>query len=248
VSEAELRARTADLDRSNAREVLAGHSLVFDGSDNFETRLLVCDAARSLSLPSVYAASVGQEGLVSVTIPGATPCLRCYLEALPPPGSGPTCDTAGIVPTLPPLVAAIGMTEALAVAVGQPPGRGVLSVTVWSGGFRSRRLFESASPSRRCPGCGEGRFPALEGEGETDTVKLCGRHSVQVARAARQRPDLEALERRLSRVGRVRRSAHLLSAEVEDVNLTVFFDGRCIVRGTADPARARSMYQKYVAG
>jgi hypothetical protein len=40
----------------------------------------------------------------------------------------------------------------------------------------------------------------------------------------------------------------LLSAEVEDVNLTVFFDGRCIVRGTADPARARSMYQKYVAG
>lgn len=244
----QARAIVADLDRGNAREILAGHALVFDGSDNFETRLLVSDAARSLGIPSVYAACVGQEGLVALTVPGATPCLRCYLETLPPPGTGPTCDTAGIVPTLPPLVAAIGMTEALSFAAGEPPARGVLALTVWNGGFRSRRLFEAAAPSRRCPACAEGRYPALEGEGQAEVVKLCGRQSVQVARASGDRPDLELLERRLARLGRVRRSPHLLSADVEDVNLTVFFDGRCIVRGTADPARARSVYQKYVSG
>lgn len=238
----------ADLDRNNARQLLAGHGLVFDASDNFETRLLVSDAARSLGIPSVYAACVGQEGLVALTIPGATPCLRCYLDTLPPPGSGPTCDTAGIVPTLPPLVAAIAMTEALAFAAGQTPARGILALSVWSGGFRSRRLFEAAAPSPRCPACREGRFPALEGEGEAEVVKLCGRHSVQVARASGDRPDLELLERRLSRIGPVRRSPHLVSADVEDVHLTVFFDGRCVVRGTADPVRARSVYQKYVTG
>jgi molybdopterin/thiamine biosynthesis adenylyltransferase len=238
----------ADLDRTNARDLLSGHSLVFDGSDNFETRLLVSDAARALGIPSVYAACVGEEGRVALTIPGRTPCLRCYLEALPPPASGPTCDTAGVVPTLPAIVASIGMTEALRFAAGQAPSPGVLLLSVWSGGFRSRRMFEAAAPSRSCPACGQGRYPSLEGSEESDTVKLCGRRSVQVARAAGERPDLAALERRLSRVGPVRRSEHLVSADVEDVHVTVFFDGRCIVRGTADEARARSIYRKYVSG
>ena len=108
------RAVVADLDASNALEILGGHDVIFDGSDNFETRLLVSDAARSLG-PAVdlYAACVGEEGRVAVLVPGKTPCLRCYLESLPPAGSGPTCDTVGVVPTLPPLVAALAMSEAL---------------------------------------------------------------------------------------------------------------------------------------
>ncbi|MEO8190536.1 MAG: ThiF family adenylyltransferase [Acidobacteriota bacterium] len=242
---AEVRAVVADLDHSNALEVLAGHDLIFDASDNFETRLLVSDAARSLVRTSVYAACVGDEGLVAVTVPGA-PCLRCYLESLPPAGSGPTCDTVGVVPTLPPTVAGIAMTEALRAIAGAEVSRGVLSLRVWEGAWRSRRLFGSAAPSALCPVCSDGRFPALEGEGASEVVKLCGRSAVQVAPAARERPDLGALERRLSRVGQVRRSEHLLSAEVEDVSLTVFADGRCVVRGTGDPLRARSLYERYI--
>lgn len=239
----------ADFDHRNAREILAGHSLVFDGSDNFETRLLVSDAARALALSSIYAACVGAEGRVAVSVPDKTPCLRCYLEVLPPAGSGPTCDTVGVVPTLPPLVAAIGMTEALRLAVGEPPTPGILSIQVWSDGFRSRRLFEGTRPSAGCPVCAEKRFPALEGEEASEVVKLCGRRSVQVApagRAGAPPPDFDTLEKRLARVGRVRRSDQLLSADVEDVSLTVFFDGRCVVRGTGDPLRARSLYERYI--
>jgi molybdopterin/thiamine biosynthesis adenylyltransferase len=238
--------RVLDLVASNAAEVLGGHALVFDGSDNFETRLLVSDAAQSLKLPSIYAACVGEEGLVAFSEPGRTACLRCYLEGLPPAGSGPTCDTVGVAPTLPPLVAALGMTEALRFATGQQPPGGVLSLHLWTGGFRSRRLFEKTPPSKACPVCSQRRFPALEGEGESEVVKLCGRHSVQVAPASRERPDFEALERRLSRLGRTRTSSQLLTAEVEDVVLTIFSDGRCVVRGTGDPRRARSIYDRYV--
>jgi molybdopterin/thiamine biosynthesis adenylyltransferase len=239
----------ADLDRRNARELLAGHDLVFDGSDNFETRLLVSDAAHSLGLPSLYAACVGEEGRVALLVPGVTPCLRCYLESLPPPGEGPTCDTIGVVPTLPPLTASIGMGEVIRFAVGQKPAPGLLALTVWEGGFRARRIFESASPSAACPACTPpGRFPALEGEGAADTIKLCGRQSVQITPAGRLRPDFEALEIRLSRLGRVRRSPQLLNADLENVSLTVFRDGRCVVRGTADPARARSLYDRYIGG
>jgi len=238
--------RVVDLDHRNARELLAGHDLVFDGSDNFETRLLVSDAARALEIPSIYAACVGQEGLVAVSIPRQTPCLRCYLEALPPAGSGPTCDTVGVVPTLPPLVASLAMTEALRLATGRRPSPGVLSLSLWDEGFRSRRLFEQARPRPSCPVCAGSAFPALSGEGASEVVKLCGRRSVQVAPAGRQRPDFDALEARLAPLARTRRSEHLLSADIEDVSLTIFSDGRCIVRGTGDPARARRLYDRYV--
>jgi len=242
----EPRGVIADLEPGNAREILAGHDLVLDGTDNFETRLLVSDASRALGLPAIYAACVGEEGLVTVSLPGATPCLRCYLEALPPAGSGPTCDTAGIVPTLPPLVAAVAVTELLRVATGSAPSRGVLSLSVWNGGIRSSRSFETATPNASCPVCSGKRFPALEGERAAETVRLCGRRSVQVARAGRERADFDALEERLARVGRVRRSPQLLNADVEDVSLTIFSDGRCVVRGTEDVVRARRLYDRYV--
>ncbi len=244
--EVDVRSVVADLDSANAREILAGHALALDGSDNFETRLLVSDAARALGLPSIYAACVGDEGRVAVSVPGSTPCLRCYLEALPAAGSSPTCDTVGIVPTLPPLVASVAVTEALRLAVGDRPSRGVLSLSVWDGGFRSHRSFEGARPSAACPVCSGTRFPALEGEGAAEVVKLCGRRSVQVARSGRQRPDFDALEERLARVAQVRRSPQLLNADVEGVSLTIFSDGRCVVRGTEDPGRARRLYDRYV--
>jgi adenylyltransferase/sulfurtransferase len=239
-------ARVLDLDHRNAVETLSGHDVVLDGSDNFETRLLVSDAARFLGVPAIYAACVGSEGRVGVFPPGPHPCLRCYLEVLPAAGSGPTCDTVGVVPTLPPLVAAIGMTEALRLAAGSPPSKGLLVIESWETGFSSRRVFSDAAPSPACPVCAGGRFPALEGEGASEILKLCGRRAVQVAPAGRERPDFDALERRLARVGRVRRSAHLLSADIDDVSLTVFADGRCVVRGTGDPARARTLYERYI--
>jgi adenylyltransferase/sulfurtransferase len=242
----DVRGVVADLESANARELLSGHDVIFDGSDNFETRLLVSDAAGMLGVSSVYAACVGSEGLVAVCRPGRTPCLRCYLERLPPAGSGPTCDTVGVVPTLPPLVAAFGMTEALRIAAGHSPSGGVLALEVWEGDVQTRRLLTGARSSAHCPVCAFRRYPALEGEGASEIVKLCGRHAVQVAPARRERPDFDALERRLARLGAVHRSPQLLSAEVEDVHLTIFPDGRCVVRGTGDPVRARALYERYV--
>jgi adenylyltransferase/sulfurtransferase len=238
----------ADLESGNARAILADHDLVFDGSDNFETRLLVSDAARALAVPSVYAACVGEEGRVAVSVPGRTPCLRCWLEALPPAGEGPTCDTAGVVPTLPPIVAGIGMTEALKLAAGAEAAPGLLALSVWDGGLRTRRLFEESKPSAACPVCSGRSYPALEAGAASETVKLCGRQSVQIAKPGRTRPDFDRLEKTLSPLGRVRRSPELLNADLPDVSLTVFSDGRCVVRGTDDPARARAFYDRYLGG
>jgi adenylyltransferase/sulfurtransferase len=235
-----------DLDHVNALAHLKGHDLVFDGTDNFETRLLVSDAARALGVPSIYAACVGSEGLLAVSVPAKTPCLRCYLEALPPAGSSPTCDTVGIVPSLPPLVASAGMTEALRLAAGTEPSPGVLAFEVWNGALTARRRLEGARPSTSCPVCGEGRYPALEGEGSARSVRLCGRDAVQIRPADPSPPDLDALARRLSPIGTVRRGDGVVIAEVDGTALTLFADGRCLVRGTGDPVRARAIYDRYI--
>jgi adenylyltransferase/sulfurtransferase len=150
------------------------------------------------------------------------------------------------VPTLPPLVASLAVTEALRIATGAQPSRGVLSLCVWENGFRSARSFTKTLPRAGCPVCARESFPALESQAAAEVVKLCGRRSVQVAPSGRERPDFDALEDRLARVGRVRRSPQLLNADLEDVSLTIFSDGRCVVRGTEDPGRARSLYDRYV--
>jgi adenylyltransferase/sulfurtransferase len=137
---------------------------------------------------------------------------------------------------------------------GDPPGRRRAAVARnararrLGGSLRTRRLFEDARPSPACPACARGVYPALEAGEESETVKLCGRQSVQVKPSGGARADLPALEARLSAVARVRRSPQLLHADLEDadVSLTVFQDGRCVVRGTGDPARARAIYDRYV--
>ena len=237
----------ADLAHGNAREVLAGHDLIFDGSDNFETRLLVSDAARALAIPSIYAACVGEEGRVAVSIPGRTPCLRCYLEALPPAGSGPTCDTAGVVPTLPPLVASLAMTEVVRLAAGEVPAAGILTFTVWAGGFRSRRLFERRGRPPRVPSA-PAPVPGPRGRGR-------GRDG-QALRAP-VRPDHAGRSRaaRLRRPGapaRAARPGSPVAAAPERRHRGAEPDGlsrRALRgRGTDDPSRARSYYDRYVGG
>jgi len=241
-----VRAEVADLGFRNADELLGGHDILLDGCDNFETRLLVSDFAKKNGVVSVYAAAVGSDGLVSVSMPSPDwPCLRCYLGALPPAGSSPTCETEGIVPSLPPLVASLAMSEALRIAAGKKPSRGVLTFSVWEGDIRPVRAFAKARPSANCDACSGRRYPALEGEGATEVVRLCGRNAVQIAPADRERPDFDRLERALSGFP-VQRSAHVLSFPAEDVVMTLFSDGRCVVRGTEDFDRARSLYARYV--
>ncbi len=65
------------IDTGNARELLGGHDLVIDGSDNFATRLAVSDACVALGLPLISAAAVQFQGQVGLF--RAKPCYRCFV-------------------------------------------------------------------------------------------------------------------------------------------------------------------------
>lgn len=237
----------ADVNFENIEEMIDGADLVMDGTDNFETRFLINDACVKSGVPWIYGAAVGSYGLTMTIVPGGTPCLRCVLEAMPEAGSGPTCDTAGVIMPIVTAIASIQSAEALKLLTGKHHElhRSLIRIDVWD--FEFNRLDLSSFEKRvDCPACALGMFEFLVGAGRQVTTTLCGRNAVQIARSGAHAIDLAALADRLRASGDVAFNDFLLRFRVDEYDITVFRDARSIIRGTADPNVARSLYARYI--
>jgi molybdopterin/thiamine biosynthesis adenylyltransferase len=230
----------ADLTSENAAELLADADLILDGTDNFETRYLINDYAVSRGVPWIYGAAVGSYGIVMAVIPRVTGCLKCVYPE-PPSGSQPTCETDGVLGPLTSLIASLQTAEALKMLCGAGPGNKITTVDVWSGQIRQ---VEQPGPAADCAACGRGEFPHLNGEGRTP-ISLCGRNAVQIHERARP-VNLAELAQRLAPLGTVRANEFALRFETPPYLLTVFPDGRAIIKGTTEVGVARSLYARYV--
>jgi adenylyltransferase/sulfurtransferase len=240
-SEVTVRGIVADVDGSNVDGLVRGADLVLDGTDNFETRFLLNDACLRARVPWVYGACVAAHGIVLAVRSGATPCLRCVLGERPAPGSGETCDTVGVIAPAAQVVAGIQAAEALKLLAGRADAllRGLVTVDLWTGAFD---VVDLSGRAPWCAACTEGRYESPT----TTTVVLCGREAVQLKAPMGTALDLGALADRLRAAGEVVANEHLVRLRVPGAEVVVFADGRAIVKGTADAARARSVYARYV--
>jgi len=240
----------ADVTPENVAELAGGFPLILDGTDNFETRMLLNDYAVSAGVPWIYAAAVGSYGVTFTVRPGETACLACLVESSADGNAAArglpaeeTCDTAGVLNTAAAVVGALEAAEAVKLLSGHPEalsGR-LVSCDVWKGRFQSVRVERDAG----CRACVRREFRWLEGAAQPQ-VTMCGRDSVQIHERRRQL-DLEELARRLSTVaGGVRTNGFLLRFSVPPCEVTVFPDGRAVFKGTKDPAVARSLYARYI--
>ncbi len=244
-SSCRIHAEVEDFNSSNAVDFLAGVNLVLDGSDNFQARYLTNDCSVKLHIPWIYGACVASYGAVAPFIPEDTPCLRCLFPDSPAPGEGPTCDTAGIVTPLPRMVAAMQVAEALKILAGslQSINRALVSFDLWANSFQRMNYGPRDSA---CVCCGRRQFDFLRGSQETEAISLCGRNSVQILPKKRRRLDLSLLGGRLRPLGIVSISDYFLKLVIPNHELAVFRDGRAIIKGTTDPAVAKSLYARYV--
>lgn len=230
----------ADLTASNIEELLGGVDVILDGTDNFETRYLINDFAVSRGRVWIYGAAVGSYGLSMAIVPGRTACLKC-LYPEPPAGPQPTCETAGVLGSITAAIASLQVAQALRyLSVGETTGK-LNTIDVWTGETRST---PQPSPDPSCPACARGEFPHLQGRRRVP-ISLCGRNAVQIHEQARMLP-LTELAERLAGVGTVRFNEFALRLDAPPYLLTVFPDGRVIVKGTTDTAVARSLYAKYI--
>jgi adenylyltransferase/sulfurtransferase len=241
-SDVTVRAEVADLTPDNAAALLDNADLILDATDNFETRYLINDFAVKNGKAWIYAAAVGACAATMNVLPAETACLTCMFPA-PPEGTVATCDTAGILNTAVNLVGAIEATEALKFLVGarDKMRRTLLSFDVWS---NERAEIASGHPRADCGTCARKEFVHLSGERRRH-ITLCGRDSVQIHE--RHRPvDFGEISLRLEPHGKVRHNDYVLRFWHEPYELTLFPDGRAIIKGTTDTSIARSLYAKYV--
>lgn len=235
-----------DVHAGNVQDLLRGADVVLDGTDNFETRYLINDACVAAGIPWVYGGVVAASGMSMTIVPRKSACLRCVFREPPPPGSLPTCDVAGIISPIVRVIAGVEVCEALKLLTGSGrPNQGLLSVEVWDLSFG---LVDLSGPAPDCPTCGRGEYSFLRAETGTMAVSLCGRSGVQVAPRPATQLDLAALAERLRAVGQVTRNEFLLRFANEECDMTIFPDGRAILKGTTDPAKARTLYARYVGG
>ena len=231
-----------DLTPANIDSLLGGVQLVLDGTDNFETRYLLNDYSIKNSIPWIYMAAVASYGVTLNVLPGTTACLACIFPD-PPQGTIETCETAGVLGPVVNMIAAIGAAEAIKILVGaeEKIRRTLLSFDIWE---NERAEMAARNPRSGCRACGEHDFIHLAGESRPH-ITLCGRNSVQIHE--RNRPiDFREIGKRLHPHGTVRHNDFVLKFWRNPYEMTLFPDGRAIIKGTTDTAIARSLYARYV--
>jgi adenylyltransferase/sulfurtransferase len=237
----ELIERCVDVRAGNIESLACRKDLIVDGTDNFETRYLLNDAALRWGIPWTYGACVGAYGMCMTIVPRLTPCLRCVLEQLPPPGSSPTCDTVGVIGPIVHLVAALETAEALKLLTGNlaSVNRCLTTVDLWENRIST---VELPAPDPECPACSLGQYEFLSGARVGRASELCGRNAVQIWADASEPLDFPGIARRLEAVAHVSYNPYLLKAILPQFEIALFRDGRGIVRGTSDVEEARRVY------
>ncbi|HET7212512.1 MAG TPA: ThiF family adenylyltransferase [Terriglobia bacterium] len=232
----------ADVTSRNIEELVRGFDVILDGTDNFETRYLLNDAAVKLNIPWIYGAVVASSAVTMTILPGHGPCLSCVFPGAPA-GLHETCDTVGVIGPAAAWTSAIQVTEALKILMGQSEDlHGTLfGFDIWHN--RTQQVRPKRDPE--CRTCGQRIFTHLE-QGDPRPTTLCGRDAVQISQRNSRQLNLEILKSRLERFGEVRANNYLLKFSFDGYELTVFPDGRAIIKGTHDPAVARALYAKYI--
>lgn len=244
-SEVEVESVIADVNNSNIESLIADCDLLLDGTDNFQIRYLVNDACVKHEKPWIYGAAVSSYGTTMTVIPGETPCLRCVFEEMPDAGSSPTCDTAGVIMPIISSVSAIQVAEALKLLVGELDDLhgSLMQIDVWRNEWRKIKL---SGPNPDCIACGKRTFEFLDAEAREFAAVLCGRNAVQIAPPRPVKLDIAELSGRLCYTTTVNYNEYLLRFPIDVYEMTVFADGRAIVKGTDDVSVARSLYAKYI--
>ncbi len=234
--------KAMDLSAQNIQEHLHSADIVADGTDNFATRYLLNDWAVQNQKPWIYAGVVSTYGMVA-SFPVGAPCLRCTYPEPPATGETPTCRSAGVLGPAVGVVASYATAEVLRELLPKAPSSppGFRQLDVW----QKDALFLKSKTDPACPCCQKHQHPWLLGQrGVPQAEPLCGADAVQVP-PPDTIPDLGALAKKLDgAVEGLKYQSGYLRFQMDQCDVVCFEDGRALVRGTEDPAKARTLLSK----
>lgn len=237
-----IESQVADVNYKNIEEMIKDVDIVLDGTDNFETRLIINDACVKNAKPWIYGAVIASLGM-SMNILPECPCLRCFVKDIPPPGSQQTCDTAGVLNTVPNIIAAYEVTEAIKILLkDKDVSKSLFHADIWGGVYDHFEIKKDDN----CQCCIQKDFEFLTSKHSYNMTSLCGSNAVQVMPPENENINMNLLEEKLSKIGLVRSAPGILEIEIDNYRLTIFSSGSAIIRGTTDKDLAKSLYSKYI--
>jgi len=241
-SQIEIEPLSKDVHSATVRDLLRDTDIVVDGTDNLETRFLLNETAMEANVPFVYGGAIATYGMAFAIRTPVTACFRCFNPKAPLPGSLPTCETAGIFNAASAMVGAIQAGEALRLLLGETPSGVLFVVDGWHPDIQRIHIGRRSD----CPTCVQGEREYLGAKRTQVLASLCGSDTISLDPVHHGSIDMEAVADRLAALGSTRRAGGLLVADVEGRRLTIFPDGRALIRGVKDEAEARGVYAKYV--
>ncbi len=244
-SDVHIEAHIVDVTPTEFEWLIDGVNLIIDATDNFDIRMMINDMSQKHHIPWIYGSCVGSYAISYTILPNETPCLYCLMEDVPM--GGLTCDTAGIISPAANMVIVQQTTEALKILTENKHAlrKKLISFDLWNNQQSSMDVSQLKKPN--CPSCSEeATYPFLSYDQQTKTAVLCGRNSVQIRPAKTEERNLEKVAERLSNIGgKVEQNPFLLSFSIDDERLVMFRDGRTLVHGTDDLAKAKTLYHRY---
>jgi molybdopterin/thiamine biosynthesis adenylyltransferase len=241
-SRLQIKAHVADVTSANIGQLLENVHIVLDGTDNFETRFLINDLSHRRGTPWIYTGAIGHYGYLLPIFPGRSACLRCLYRSPPPAGSFGTCDIDGIFAPVSQIMGNLEAAEAIKVLSGNL--HAVVSDLLTYDGWRQEMERIPVAPVADCPAC-TGNLEYLDARDLREGLALCGSQAVQVPGRPGTTLDLAAIALRLQGAGLVKFNKYILHFRTGDHELSLFPDGRAIVKGTTDLTVAKSLYTRY---
>lgn len=243
-SSVQIQGIVADANSSNIEKLVSGADVIMDGLDNLETRYLINDVALKNKIPWVYGGAVGAQGMTMNIIPGETACLKCITPVLPAREATLTCETVGVVGTVPGLIGAIQATEAIKILIGsESVSRGLIIIDSWTNHFHSVKV----EPREGCPAC-QGQYESLQKPFGIKTTSLCGQsRAIQVLDSGLNSVNLSHLAENLKGKYDCTYNGFMLRFSVAEQEIIVFPDGRAVVKNTIDESLAKQLFAEFVS-
>ena len=229
-----------DVNETNIGKYAQGRDILVDGTDNLNARFLINDASIKWGIPWIHGACVSVHGQVMGISPKG-PCLRCFLPHMPSPDTIPSVDTIGIINTLPTVIGALESTKTLQYLVTGHIESELLIVDLWEQDFRKITVTQR----KECPCCVHHTYEFLD-ESRKRVTALVGRDAVQVNPSSARSLNLPVLAEQLESQGKVNLTPHILYFSTGTISMSIFPDGRAIVKGTNDEKEAQSLYATYI--
>ena len=244
-SEIEIEPIVTDVNSSNVEKYISDVDLVLDGTDNFETRLLINEACHKHGIKWIYGGVLTSGGATMNYLMGKNnPCFRCFMPDPPEPGSYETCSTVGVLNSITNIIASFETSEALKILAGADDcvSHEYLAIDTWDNDIDYIEIEKIVD----CPVCVQGIYDLLNSPAGSYSTSLCGHNAWQIVPEGEHKLNLNNIGENLKRAGEVKVTKFSLSFSDGKAEFRLFPDGRAIINNIEDAASARSIYAEYI--